>query len=82
MVVVAVEQFHMQVHAGVFTQTLEEVFKHRGFDTASHGSREFHVPHKTDAVAEVDAYATQGFVHRHKVETVAFDSLLVAEAFH
>ena len=82
MVVVAVEEFHVQVHAGVFAKALEEVFEHRSFDTASHGRRELHVPHKTDTVAKVDAHAAQGFVHRNEVETVTFDSLLVAKAFH
>lgn len=82
MVIIAIEEFHVQVHTGVFAEALEEVFEHASFDSACGCSRELHVPHKADAVAKVDAHAAQSFVHRDKVKTITFDALLVAEAFH
>ena len=81
-VVAAVEQFYMQVHAGVLADRLEEMLEHAGLDAASRLAGEFHLPHETDAVAEIDAHAAEGLVHRDKVKAVAFDTFLVAEAFH
>ena len=53
MVVVPVEELHMQVHAGILGKALEEVFEHGRFDTAGHRRRKVHVPHEPDAVAGV-----------------------------
>ena len=82
MVVIAIEQFHMQVHAGVFAKALEEMFKHAGFDSACGRCREFHVPDKAYAVAEVDAHTGKCLVHRNKVKAIAFDAFFIAKAFH
>ena len=82
MVIIAIEEFHVQVHTGVFAEALEEMFEHASFDSACGCSRELHVPHKADTVAKVDAHAAQSFVHRDKIKTITFDAFLVAEAFY
>jgi hypothetical protein len=72
----------MQVHAGVLADRLKEVLEHAGLDATRHGGREIHVPHKAYAVAKVNTHTAQSLVHRHKVKAVAFNALLVTEAFH
>ncbi len=81
-VILAIEEFHMQVHASVFAEALEEMLEHAGFNSACGCCGQIHIPYKADAVAKVDAHTAQGFVHRDKVKTVTFDTLLVAEAFN
>ena len=56
-VVIAVEEFHVQIHAGIFAKALEEMLEHAGFDSACSCSRELYVPNKTDAVAKVNSNA-------------------------
>ena len=82
MVIVAIEQFHMQIHAGVFAKTFEEMLEHARFDSACGRRREFYIPDKTDAVAEIDAHAAHSFVHRNKVKTIAFNTFFITKAFH
>jgi hypothetical protein len=82
MIVIAIEEFHVQVHASIFAEALEEVFEHASFNSACGSSRELHIPDKADAVAKVNAHAAQGFVHRNKVKSIAFNALFVTEAFY
>ena len=56
-IILAVEEFHMQVHASVFAEALEEVLEHAGFNSACGCCGQIHIPYKADAVAKVDAHA-------------------------